>query len=635
MNREELTKHVKKTFWIQSKNCLHTRNILNNDILINELLIATNYLPENTNIKERWYHIEHELYEKQTCLICNDIVSFEDGNQGYKTFCSSACAVQYKKLFIVEKVNLLPKNIPILDYIKLQQELEIYLKCDSGRKLNTGKLLILGSNLATKQILKSIWHYTSFLNQEDEIGQRCYCVLNNIKENPICKSESCNNLIKYSNSTYYNDYCSTKCASIDTIDKREKTSLEKYGVKNIFENKEYIQKKTKEKYGVTNVSKLPEVEEKKRETYEKNREETVKNKLNNNFHKVMARIIEQYNVKPLFTVKEYEGVQNNYKWECIDCGHIFLSNLKDGSFPVCRKCYPYNKSYSSIETELYNWLSAKILTENNKRFYYDKLHFYELDLYVPEFKLGIEINGNYWHSELNLEDKNKHLKKTEYFKEQGIQVLHIFDDEFIEKKDIVKSMILSKINRYQQTIFARKCEIKIVLAKDSKIFLNNNHLQGYFPVLINLGLYYKDELVSLITFDNSRYVKNYEYELIRFCNKLHTKVIGGFSKLLTHFIRNYSDSIISYADRRYSNGNLYYKNNFELKSISRPTYYYLSPKEGYAIRHHRRQFQKKLLPEKLENFDPNLTEWENMQNNKYTRIWNCGNLVFTYNNVTN
>ena len=144
---------------------------------------------------------------------------------------------------------------------------------------------------------------------------------------------------------------------------------------------------------------------------------------------------------------------------------------------------------------------------------------------------------------------------------------------------------------------------------------------------VNLGLYFKDELVSLMTFSKPRFDKKHEWELVRFCNKLGWHIPGAASKLLTHFERNYKPkNIVSYADRRWSKGNLYRQLGFELDHISPPDYFYFNKSDLY--RESRIKYQKHKLPKLLENFDPNKTESENMSANGFLKIWDCGNLVF-------
>ena len=157
-------------------------------------------------------------------------------------------------------------------------------------------------------------------------------------------------------------------------------------------------------------------------------------------------------------------------------------------------------------------------------------------------------------------------------------------------------------------------------------FLNENHIQGTVGGKINYGLYYDDELITIMTFGNGRNVmngSNYEWELLRFCNKINHSVIGGASKLLKHFIKeNNPTNIISYADIRWSDGNLYNKLGFNYKNSSNPNYYYVVNKK----REHRYKFRKDILVS--EGFDSNKTEKQIMTERGYNRIYDCGNLVY-------
>ena len=127
----------------------------------------------------------------------------------------------------------------------------------------------------------------------------------------------------------------------------------------------------------------------------------------------------------------------------------------------------------------------------------------------------------------------------------------------------------------------------------------------------------------MISYGKPRYNKNFDYEIYRFCNKKNTIIIGGLSKL----INNISGTIISYCDRRYSNGFGYLKSNFKLVLKTKPNYFYLKDNRRF----NRIGFQKHKLKDKLSKFDESLTEWQNMQLSGYDRIWDCGNLVFEWN----
>ena len=149
-------------------------------------------------------------------------------------------------------------------------------------------------------------------------------------------------------------------------------------------------------------------------------------------------------------------------------------------------------------------------------------------------------------------------------------------------------MINSKLGLTENKIYARKCIIKEVDNNIAKQFLDSNHLQeGKYIGKIRLGLYYNDILVSIMTFAKPRFNKNYDYELIRFCNLIDTNVIGAASKLLSYFRKTYKGSIISYANRRFSNGKLYETLGFNLLNETEPNYFYI---DGYNNMYSRNMF---------------------------------------------
>ena len=245
-------------------------------------------------------------------------------------------------------------------------------------------------------------------------------------------------------------------------------------------------------------------------------------------------------------------------------------------------------------------------------------------MYSEEHKLAVEVNGVYWHSD-KFRERDHLLDKTLKCEQLGITLLHFWDYEINKKGDIVKSMISSRLG-LNQKIYARKCVIKEVSSKESKQFQIDNHIQGSAVSSINYGLYYEDELVALMTFAKSRFNKKYDWELVRYCNKLDLTVVGGASKLFNWFLKNNDGSIISYANRRYSNGNLYHLLKFKLIDSTRPNYMYFRNNVLLS----RVKCQKHKLSKLLDNFDEKMSEKENMKNNGFDRIYDCGNYVFVF-----
>ena len=252
----------------------------------------------------------------------------------------------------------------------------------------------------------------------------------------------------------------------------------------------------------------------------------------------------------------------------------------------------------------------------------------EIDIYIPEHNLAIEYNGIYWHGERNGKGRNYHLNKTRLCEEKGIHLIHIFENEMFESPEIVKSR-LSNLLGMSKRIYARNCEIIECGSKEATYFMNNNHIQGAVGSKVRYGLSYDGEVMAMMTFGKPRSKVDSQWELLRYCSKCGTNVVGGASKLLTHFIRkNSPNSILSYCDRRWGTGNLYEALGFIRSGQSNPNYFYF--KIGENILKSRVKFQKHKLSYILESFDPSLSEWENMKANGYDRIWDCGNLVYKW-----
>ena len=252
----------------------------------------------------------------------------------------------------------------------------------------------------------------------------------------------------------------------------------------------------------------------------------------------------------------------------------------------------------------------------------------ELDIYLPDLKIAFEFNGVYWHNEFN-KPKNYHQEKSKMCLEQNIQLIHVWEDDWLYKTEIIKDIINTKLKNNLINIGARKCIIKEVSNKDAYDFLNKYHIQGGLKNNgKTIGLYYNDELVEVLSFGNLRKfmggnnINNF-YEIYRVCSKSGYNIQGGFSKLLKYIERVYNPKcLITYANLDYTIGNVYEKCGFIKENLSTPTYTWVIK----GIRKHRSNFMKS----KLEEFkhDSNLTEVEIMHNRGCWRCWDSGKIRF-------
>jgi hypothetical protein len=513
--------------------------------------------------------------------------------------------------------------------------------------------------------------------------EKVYLSIKNIKKVPTCKNENCLNRVAFKNSTIgYLSYCSKKCISSDpnVIKKKEESSLKKFGTKSPSQSKlikdkiimtnndkyggnspmssKFIQEKSKQtlikNYGVTNPSESIELLNKRiesfklsdyKETYRKTSLERygvdhpwsnkdIHSKTIDFFYASYRSRIESKIDNTKFKFSGFQrGISTSLLFHCSECDknfdiltYQFYYRINSG-VSICTNCFPISENASISQIELFNFIkknyNGEILVDCK-----NTISPYEIDIYLPELKLGFEFNGVWWHSD-KFKKENYHLKKYEISNLSGVQLITIWEDDWVTNREICESFVLNKLGKTHNRIYARNCEIKEISYNDSKNFLDNNHLQGDCKSSIRIGLFYDSELVSLITFSKLRLPlqrqeknrkKDRHYELTRFCNKINSNVIGGASKLIKYFISKYIPiQIETYSDNLISNGNLYEVLGFKHSHTSKPGYWYVIG----GIREHRFNWRKQKLVKM--GYDINKTEEEIMSELGYYRIYNAGN----------
>ena len=296
----------------------------------------------------------------------------------------------------------------------------------------------------------------------------------------------------------------------------------------------------------------------------------------------------------------------------------------------CQQCAKENK-ISIFENEIALFLNQNniIFNKSNRKI----ITPLELDLYIPSHKLAIEFNGIYWHNEINQPNKNYHLNKLNQCNTKGIKLIQIFEDEYLEHKNIVLSKIkhiLEKDNDLPK-VQARKCIIKEIDKDTSRDFLNKNHIQGACNASIHLGCFQDNTLVGVMTFKEERKGNN-RWELNRFATDITKRCIGVGGKLFKYFIKTYNpDYIKSFADRRWTldkDNNLYTKLGFTLGEVLKPDYRYVNRLK----REHKFGFRKQILMKKYpdKGLTMEMTEKEMCDKLGFYRIWDCGLFKFEW-----
>jgi hypothetical protein len=319
--------------------------------------------------------------------------------------------------------------------------------------------------------------------------------------------------------------------------------------------------------------------------------------------------------------KNIKYTENNFLFNCICpvCGTEWTwSPLKKSKYftihPYCPSCFKNNRSSFELKLcELLDSLNIKYISNDRKI-----LDGKELDVYIPKAKLAIEFDGVYWHN-----NSLKSFEKYKALKEKDIQLINIFETEYNESK--IRSILEGRLH-LSKIYYARKCSIEEIDNETYKSFCNENHIQNYAAAKVKIGLFHNEELIQIMSFGKPRFNKKYEWEIVRECSK-NCGVVGGKEKLFQYFLKMYNPiSIISYCDNRYFTGSSYLRFGMIKEKDTKNGYIYTNGKITYS----RYQCQKHKLKNILKNYNPELTEYENMSANGFFRLYDFGQSVFTW-----
>lgn len=326
--------------------------------------------------------------------------------------------------------------------------------------------------------------------------------------------------------------------------------------------------------------------------------------------------------------------------------HIGVNESTIGVYLSMYSCQDIVNYHISIMEQNVSTFIQSICNTDIKNNVHNMITPYELDIYIPEHMFAIECNPTATHNSSipdpwGCEPKSPsyHKMKTDMCEEKGIFLFHIFGYEWTHKREIIESMIKNILGKCDQKIYARKCVVKEVDSNTATKFLNGNHRQGAAGASVRLGLYYQGELVSLMTFGKVRNTigtsKNEDlsdcWELVRFCSKLNTSVVGGASKLFQYFVREYTPARIrSFSDRAHTRGTLYQKLGFTELRRSDPGYVWVDLYTDRAYNRYNTQKQniRKFLHD--DTLDLSKSEKQIMEEHDFVQVFDCGTITWEY-----
>lgn len=454
--------------------------------------------------------------------------------------------------------------------------------------------------------LKRLLSETVFLQEPITIQGRIHSILNGIEEHPKCVR--CGLNVRWHQiHRRFMRYCSKTCSNRSTVKTGSKahigseevrkkirnTMIEKYGTENYFKTEKFRDDFQK-KYQRTSGSQF-RLTEKAYEILNNQDELTRLHHIEGLSHTEIAGM---YNISA-------GAVHNAFKKYHIEVLTHPTSIGQKEIFEFVRTDLGFNDAVERDRSVL------------------EKL---ELDIFVPSRKVAIEYHGVYWHSS-QFKLPGQHKYKMKACENHGIRLLQFFDIEWKEKIEIVKSIIRATLGGSDIILYARKCTVDRIDKKTASIFLDETHLQGSKGGSFHYGIFFEKELISVMVFSKPRFSSKFEYEIIRYATKKGCRIIGGASKIFSRFVSEINpSSVVSYADLRYSQGNVYQKIGFRFDHYSHVNYYYLI--NGKL--ENRMNWQKDQIKEKLPKFDPNLSEKQNMELNGFYRVYDCGHACFMW-----
>lgn len=629
-------------------NLYHKRSIRMSEIADIDTSVLPQDIIDTASARQIVWHLYHKIHTIPKCNHpdCNNDTKWQ--RSYYGKFCSKKCSSSDPNTINKTKSTILSRYGDYESFIKKGSEkrkktnLERYGSenpwgnSEVRKKITETNLKKYGvenaggsveSQSKSRNTKKQKYDNEFYTNQEKAIQT-------NLKKYGCSYPSQNDDIKKKTKQTFIDKYDGFFHNSELISTKTKKSKKQKYNDET-YSNRAKAEKTNIEKYGVKNVMDCNNIKNKHKNKM--NLQETKDRRSNTMVEKYGVKNIQYHHINhnniPILTDKDkFVSYCNNKK--ILD----IASSLGVNTSTVYNKIIAFNckdkiniiKDHSSFELQL-----AVFLDSNNIKYIKNdrqSIKPYEIDFYIPSMNLGIECNGDYWHSDI-FKDRHYHYQKWKACNDANIHLISIGEADWHNKKEIFQNLLKSKFSKITNTYGARKCTIKKVNMSDVKNLFDTHHLQGHATGTHSYAAYNHDNLlVGAMIFGWTRGSKeNRRFELKRWVTIPNTNFPGLFSKVFKYAQRDIGfKRVISFSDNRWFTGDVYNKNNFNYIKTHNPNYFYVL--NGFAF--HKQQFMKsnikKKFPHLAEAIDNGMTESQATKELGALKIWDSGKIEWEW-----
>ena len=330
--------------------------------------------------------------------------------------------------------------------------------------------------------------------------------------------------------------------------------------------------------------------------------------------RVAAQLGSNFTIVSGLATSASRNVDHWLQIRCGTCGHVQQRSVYGivrcrGVVP-CWECSSGRSFCSQAEREIGDYIAGLVGDKNTLRQH--RIAGVELDLHVPTHGFAVEHNGLYWHSEA-IVDRQYHQRKSATAADHGIRLLHIFEDEWRDKRSIVESMISARLAATTK-LSARDFDVRELSSEERTTFFNENHVDGDVRAGRTFGLKHGNTIVAAASF---RTAMHYDAaELARFATLKFTRVRGAISRLVAAYCASNSGRIITYADQRFGTVHGYESAGFTKIAETGERFW-------WTDRMHR--FDRSFC---IASAEDGISELEASTERKLLKVWGCKNSVY-------